>query len=517
MLRSGFLLALVPLAGTLLAFPALAGRLPSLPPLAETQPAAPRAAASLAASGTSAEFSGSSASPGSPASAASRGALASPASLPLALPSGAVIEAATVANPPIDPGDPAWSTIPARAIAVYAQQTIRLNDARANAALDAGHAGPGQASAALAAGGGTPSVETSAAPADGRGASATGAAAAPDAGQAMPPGGEAATDTPPGAIAVKVAASAHTLAIRVEWADPAPDFPSAEETAAFGDALAIQFPARFGKGLRLPHIAMGDEKAHVRVYFNRPAGPDQGPMAPAEFVGAGFGSLTRTTRKTPGALTRMAYNVKEGRWSAVFSRPLSVPGHSLAQALVPIAFAVWDGARFERGGNKRLSAWRLVRLPAFRPDPAYVAELDREFTPPAGGSAGRGKALATAMCAGCHRFGETRMAPEGMAPDLSAIGGIATPGYLRASILRPGEVVVRGLHPNRHYDRSARPDAQRAYPHDEAFRWYVAGPGGTRQSKMPPFALAPQDVADLVAYLQTLGTQPQPLAKEAGR
>jgi hypothetical protein len=73
-----------------------------------------------------------------------------------------------------------------------------------------------------------------------------------------------------------------------------------------------------------------------------------------------------------------------------------------------------------------------------------------------------------------------RTAPKGMAPDLSNIGAISTPRYLLDSIVAPNEPVV---------------------PHLQ----------GTHNAlkTMPSYELmTKEEVADMVAYLWTLGRTP---------
>ncbi len=93
---------------------------------------------------------------------------------------------------------------------------------------------------------------------------------------------------------------------------------------------------------------------------------------------------------------------------------------------------------------------------------------------------------------------------EGLAPNLSDIGGIANAIYLKESILNPNDVIIRNLNINRHYNKSAKPDKFRAYPNNDMYKWYIEI-NGKKQSKMPPYAhLSEQDVKDIIAFLKTL-------------
>lgn len=372
------------------------------------------------------------------AAAACAAAAADPAD-PLA---GEAVEVRAVPGPlAADPAAPLWEGVPAARIPLAPQRTLSLPDRRANAA---GRSGPA-------------------------------------------------------AVLVRAATDGKDLALLLEWADAGEDR-SGGETDAYGDAAAVQLPVRFGPGVRLPYVGMGDPGQPVAIHLLR-AGPAGGTEA-REAVAAGFGSLTRADLGgARGALARTP-----GGWRAALVRPLAAGALDLRAGLVPVAFAVWDGARAERGGNKSLSAWKVLRLPGFPADPAYAAELGWGRRPGELGDAGRGKQLALGMCAGCHVMGERRVARPGIAPDLSDLGVIATPAYVRESIVDPSAVVVPGPNPARHQDRAAPPDARGTFRPAEAFRWSRGGGAGRPVSKMPAYASLPgADVDAMVAYLMTLG------------
>lgn len=342
---------------------------------------------------------------------------------------------------PAAPTDPAWAGVPARTFLAYPQRTVRLNDKRAN---------------------------------------------------------EASKTEGPEPLDVKAVYNARDLAIWVEWKEETPSKVSRSETNVFGDSVAFEVPIRFGPGLRLPYVGMGDQKLPVRIAMQRAA--EDGTLA-NEYVAAGFGSLTRTSK--PFAKMGMTYDPTTKVWRAEFTRPLVAGAHSMAQGLVPIAFAVWEGAASQRGGNKRLSSWQFLKLSRYPVSPAYQRQIAAAVTP-AAGSAEKGRQLVTQYCIGCHRFADQQSAQEGFAPDLSSIGAIATTGYIRESIGQPSEVIVPHLNINRHYDKSAKPDRFRAYPNADGFKFYVLDDKGHKASKMPPFSLPKQDLEDIVTYLQTL-------------
>lgn len=311
----------------------------------------------------------------------------------------------------------------------------------------------------------------------------------------------AAAGAGPAAVLVRAATDGKDLALLLEWADAGEDR-AGGETDRYGDAAAIQLPLRFGRGIRLPYVGMGDAGQEVAIHHLR-AGPGGATTSRAGRA-AGFGSLTRADLGGgAGALARIP-----GGWRAALVRPLAAGPLDLRAGLVPVAFAVWDGGRAERSGDKALSGWKVLRLPGYPADAAYAAELGWGRRPGELGDASRGERLVTAMCAGCHVVGDRKVARPGIAPDLSALGAVATPAYVRESIVDPSAVIVPWPNPARHQDRAAPRDAGGAWRPAEAFRWARADGAGRLVSKMPAYATVPKaDVDAMVAYLMTLGVK----------
>jgi mono/diheme cytochrome c family protein len=80
----------------------------------------------------------------------------------------------------------------------------------------------------------------------------------------------------------------------------------------------------------------------------------------------GFGSSTMRPRLSQLVRARGGYQDKEGRWTVVFRRPLTVPaegGVTLAAGdRLSIAFALWDGAARDRNGQKLVSIWHNLKV-----------------------------------------------------------------------------------------------------------------------------------------------------------
>jgi complex iron-sulfur molybdoenzyme family reductase subunit gamma len=364
------------------------------------------------------------------------------------LPASETVEAREVPGPlPADPGAPLWDGLPASTVTAAPQRAVRLNDRQANEAL---------------------------------------------------------ATAPARRVAVRAATDGRDLAVVLDWSDETEDRSRGDATDAFGDGAALEIPLRFGAGLRLPYVGMGDDAMPVAVYFQRAAAEG---TAGREGVAAGFGSLTRSD--LGGARMAMQYDRGRREWRAVFVRPLAAGRHDLRQGLVPFAIAVWDGARRERGGNKALSSWRFLRLPRFPLDAAYAAQVSSGRAPGERGDVARGKLLVETVCAACHAVGDKRIAPPGVAPDLTGIGAIATPAYLRESLVDPSAVIVPDLNPYQHQDRSTPVAPTGSFASDPAYAWYRRDESGKKISKMPAFASLPgPDIAAIVSYLMTLGAEP---------
>ena len=145
-------------------------------------------------------------------------------------------------------------------------------------------------------------------------------------------------------------------------------------------------------------------------------------------------------------------------------------------------------------------------MPRYALDSAYVGEMSYGRAPGDLGDPARGKLLVESVCAACHAVGDRRIAPPGIAPDLTTIGAISTPGYLRDSLLEPSAVIVPNPNPHQHYVRSKTPGASGAFPSNDAFVWYRRDPGGKKISRMPAFGTLPKaDLDAIVAYMMTLG------------
>jgi complex iron-sulfur molybdoenzyme family reductase subunit gamma len=285
------------------------------------------------------------------------------------------------------------------------------------------------------------------------------------------------TGVPPAAAAaraakVKVRAqySAKTVALHLEWSD---DKPASERgIGTFADGAGVQWPMRYGPGVALPYIGMGQGGAPAALWLWRGDGS-------AETLAAeGFGTLT--AQAADGVKARGVW--KAGKWFVVFTRALAAAGeHHVAfvparLGLVPVAFATWNGEAAERNGLKRLSAWQVLRFEKGRDDPVYARQMSKV---PVVGNAANGKRLMNEEgCAGCHSFPGNPARPH-IGPDLTYAGGIHSASYLRESLAEPSKVVVPG-------------------------KGYSTEQGGRKVSLMPPFTGTEAERDDVLAYLMSL-------------
>ncbi|MCB1364053.1 MAG: hypothetical protein KDK02_08020 [Rhodobacteraceae bacterium] len=215
------------------------------------------------------------------------------------------------------------------------------------------------------------------------------------------------------AITVRALYDTDRLALLLEWEDAKANT-ELGDVADFRDAVAVEFPADPGAGI--PYFAMGEPGRPVTIYqwkadwqfgrdhevsrrhpdmiddwypfSGRPAGEIAGLN---DYVGdriyltaAAAGSLLSDTAlqaRTPveklraegfGTLTPVAAAgqdgagngvASDGRWRVVITVPREQAGFTFAPGMtLPMAFAVWDGAKLHRGGEKAVSTWYFTSL-----------------------------------------------------------------------------------------------------------------------------------------------------------
>lgn len=261
-----------------------------------------------------------------------------------------------------------------------------------------------------------------------------------------------------------------TLALHVEW--PAARQSTTRSIGEFADGVALQWPLRYGPGIRLPYVGMGHGGTAASLWLWRADGSVE------TLAAEGFGTLT--AQAPDGVKANGAW--RDGKWQAVFTRSLapSTDGQHARfdpakQGIVPVALALWNGEAKERNGKKRLSAWQALRFEKAMANEAYL----RSFSAAANGNAENGKRLMTEKgCAGCHTFPGNPTRPT-VGPNLTYVGGINHADYLLESIAKPSRIIVPG-------------------------KGYSIMQDGKRVSLMPAVQSTEQERRDMAAFLQTL-------------
>ncbi|MCC7484936.1 MAG: hypothetical protein IT529_08070 [Burkholderiales bacterium] len=221
----------------------------------------------------------------------------------------------------------------------------------------------------------------------------------------------------PGVKALEVRAlySEERLGLRLEWRDPER---SAMEggAQAFRDAVAVEFPHDPAKGIpffgmgererpvviyqwkadwtasasdvdeKYPHMAVdwypfssraaneiaeaadygkeGGDKAFIPSWWagNPLMDPAlQGKRAAEKLLAHGFGTLEPVAADKQDAEAKAVW--KDGVWKAVITIPRAQDAFSFERGRTfPVAFAAWNGAGQERGGEKSVSTWYFLSL-----------------------------------------------------------------------------------------------------------------------------------------------------------
>ena len=206
-------------------------------------------------------------------------------------------------------------------------------------------------------------------------------------------------------VTVRALSSDTQVALLVEWGDDTENG-SMVGVQDFRDAVAVQFPlveyqpffcmGQQGGGVNIWHwkadwqsdalMRQDMDTRYPDMYVDMypfAADPETSPLyLPARYAGNLFASETRSspveslvatgfgslTSAPPGEQNVQGYGEwADGRWRVIFSRDLNpaVPYVDLAFApgrVYPLAFAVWDGANQERGGQKSTSQWLSLQI-----------------------------------------------------------------------------------------------------------------------------------------------------------
>ncbi len=156
----------------------------------------------------------------------------------------------------------------------------------------------------------------------------------------------------------RVARDAERFWVRLRWNDATRDGEDAFER--FPDSAALQFALQEGDKTS---YMMGSPDSPVNIWHWK-ASTDRAE----DLAAGGFGSLTSLSQQDVSAASH--YENGEGAgWSVVLSRAFEASGrHRVVLgpgASVPMAFAIWQGARAQRDGHKLVSlGWVEARFDA---------------------------------------------------------------------------------------------------------------------------------------------------------
>jgi hypothetical protein len=198
-------------------------------------------------------------------------------------------------------------------------------------------------------------------------------------------------------VRVKALHNGKEIAFLLEWKDSTRDS-AIEVVHTFSDAVALQFPSEIiGE---MPHFGMGHEEDIVNIWDWKAvfqdgmekrkvyamvdeflAGREAGNLMSLplktqvqNLIAEGFGSLTAMEEKDQNISGIGKWD--GGVWKVVFKRSITGTGKYDARfeegKLTPVAFAVWDGAKGERGARKAASTWYYVAIETEVPVTVYL-------------------------------------------------------------------------------------------------------------------------------------------------
>ena len=199
-------------------------------------------------------------------------------------------------------------------------------------------------------------------------------------------------------VAVKSLNNGKEIAFLLEW-DDMTENSVLNDTAIYRDAIALEFPVEVPKReAENPYFGMGHEGLAVNIWqwkADMEGGRDRAVPLGASYPGTGLkysvdwyqGQIynlppKEKQRKGPvedlnaerfGTLTLqdsqdvMGKGVwSGGKWKVIFYRPMNTKDKDDAKfkkgAILPIAFAVWDGSNLEKDGQKSITTWHELKV-----------------------------------------------------------------------------------------------------------------------------------------------------------
>ena len=191
-------------------------------------------------------------------------------------------------------------------------------------------------------------------------------------------------DTTPRRLSFTAVHNGTHFAIYIEWDDNTMNTTVPGGLDKFPDAVAVQFPTHKGEQ---PYVCMGMPNNPVEIVLWK-----AGVGAENLVAGSGYGmhggaeQEARGLQETPTSPIEMlppedqVWTAKavysNGKWHVVLVRPSGGVGNYTPSLnpgdTISVAFALWDGGKYERAGSKVTSGWISLKLEAPAPPTGAV-------------------------------------------------------------------------------------------------------------------------------------------------
>lgn len=154
----------------------------------------------------------------------------------------------------------------------------------------------------------------------------------------------------------QVARTAERLYVRLRWQDPTKNRKTTVNE--FRDGAAVEFALH---GVDTSYMMGSGPRKPVNIWYWHPDHDEVEDLA-----AGGYGSTTSLPQQSVSGQStyHVEQNSSNNEWHLVMSRKFDSPGEyqvSLQKGVIPVAFAVWQGADGQRDGDKRVSnGWILV-------------------------------------------------------------------------------------------------------------------------------------------------------------
>lgn len=306
-------------------------------------------------------------------------------------------------------------------------------------------------------------------------------------------------------VRVKSIYDGKNISFLLEWRD---DYKNIEDVSienSKSDSFSFEFPIKYKNINTLPYVNMGDTKRSIILYSSKLIDkyPDinnsinlfdlftdiqkgkldfNKSVEQKSTIVKARGLRDFKELKNDSSNSKMHMLYKSGKWLGTLSMKLKSKILDLSNSPFFIAFKIFDAKTKQ---INVISSWTAVKLSYNNRN----KDVLNEFKKDAMGSVINGKKEVQKNCAICHRYGNTKLAPDFIAPNLTNIGGYSTKEYLMESIVSPSAIIL----------------TQNKNSTYSGFDWYQLDENNNKISTMPSFAWMNESTRnDIVAYLKTL-------------